>query len=262
MNLARDVRKAGCAEIAEEAQFPARGGFAGGNEVEPAIVVVIEGGESPAPLPSEIRQLDPLKPLAFDIAPQADAQRSGVGEGEVHPPVFIEIERDDADSRRKIFFCEIDAGQRREFSFPRIQVDRCALAAAGKNKIDGAIIVEIGSDEARAGGVDAKSRFSRNICERAVAVVAPENVVPLISGRGVAWLGSDVKVEVTVVIVIDEGDADAAWLTANAHGLRDVFKLAIAFLVQQVHTIAEANGEVRMAIVIKITRGAAEAAAF
>src|SRR5260221_7761143 len=221
MNLARDVRKAGCAEIAQEAQFAARAGFAGGNEVEPAIVVVIEGGESPAPLPSEIRQLDPLKPLAFDIAPQADARRSGVGEGEVHPPVFIEIERDDADSRRKIFFCEIDAGQRREFAFPRIQVDRCALAAAGKNKIDGAIVVEIGSDEAGAGGVDAQSRFSGNVGERAVAVVAPENVVRLISGRGVTWLRRDVKIEVAVVIVVNESDANAAGLAASARGLRD-----------------------------------------
>src|SRR6266404_9522616 len=105
MNLARDVRKAGCAEIAQEAQFAARAGFAGGNEVEPAIVVVIEGGESPAALPSEIRQLEAFEPLAFDIAPEADAGRASVGEGEVHPAVFIEIERDHTDGGRKIFFC-------------------------------------------------------------------------------------------------------------------------------------------------------------
>src|SRR5260221_8724832 len=119
MNLARNIFEAGRAEIAQEAQFAAGAGFTDGNEIEPAIVVVIERRESPAALPTEIRQLEAFEPLAFDIAPEADTGSASVGEGEVHPAVFIEIERDHTDGGRKIFFCEVDAGQRREFSFPR-----------------------------------------------------------------------------------------------------------------------------------------------
>src|SRR5258708_6886315 len=120
MNLARNIFEAGRAEIPQEAQFAAGAGFTDGNEIEPAIVVIIERRESPTALPTEIRQLEAFEPLAFNIAPQADARRSGVGESEVHPAVFIEIERDHTDGGRKIFFCEVDAGQRREFPLARI----------------------------------------------------------------------------------------------------------------------------------------------
>src|SRR5467141_1760676 len=135
MNLTRDISKAGSSEIA------------------PAVIVVVDRGKSPAALPAEIRECDTLEALALDVAPQADSRRAGVCEGQVHPAVFIEIECDDADGRWKIFLCEIDAGQRRKFPFTRVQVDRRALATAGKNEIDSAIIVEIGSDEAGAGCV-------------------------------------------------------------------------------------------------------------
>src|SRR6266446_1156148 len=146
MNLARDVGKAGSAEIAQQADFATGARFADSYKIEPAIIVVVDGGEPPAALPAQIGQRNTLEPLAFDVAPQGDAGRTGVGESKVHPAVFIEIECDDANRVWQIFFCEIDAGQRRKLSLARIQVDRCALAASGKNEIDGAIVVEIGSD--------------------------------------------------------------------------------------------------------------------
>src|SRR5712664_912115 len=262
MNLARDIRETGSAEIAQQADFAAGAGFADCNEIEPAIIVVVDGGKSPAALPAQIRQWDTLETLAFDVAPEANARCAGVREGEVHPAVFIEIERDDADSGWKIFFCEIDAGQRRKLSFARIQVDRCALAAARKNEIDGAIVVEVGSDEAGAGGVKAQSGFGGNVGEGAVAIVAPKNVVRLGAGRRIARRHGDVQVQIAVVIIVDEGDANAAGLATNAYGLRDVREIAIAFVAQQVHAIAEANGEVGVAVIVEITCGAAEAAAF
>jgi hypothetical protein len=50
-----------------------------------------------------------------------------VGEGEIHPAVFVEVESDDADGGGKIFFFEVDGGgERGEFSFARIQQDRGA----------------------------------------------------------------------------------------------------------------------------------------
>ena len=63
------------------------------------------------------------------------------------------------------------------------------------------------------------------------------------------------------MIVVNERDAYAARLAADSNSLSDVFKLAIAFVVQQAHAIAEADGEVRMAVIIEIACCAAEAAA-
>src|SRR4029077_3101363 len=127
--------------------FAAGAGFPDSHEIEPAVVVVVDRGEAPAALPAKIRKGDTLEALAFYVAPQADARRASVRESEVHPAVFIEIEGNDTDGGRKIFFCEIDNGKRGEFPFAGIQVDRCALAAAGKDEIDGAVVVEVRCDK-------------------------------------------------------------------------------------------------------------------
>ena len=111
MHVFGDVGPAAGAEIAEQAQLAAAAvGFAGGDEIEPAVVVVIDRGNSPAALPAEIGQLHALEALPFHVAPQADAGRACVRESEIHPAVFVEVERDHADGGRQIFFLEIDRG--------------------------------------------------------------------------------------------------------------------------------------------------------
>ena len=62
------------------------------------------------------------------------------------------------------------------------------------------------------------------------------------------------------MIVVDERGANASWLAANPDLFRDIFKFAV-FVVQQVHTIAEANREISVAIIVEITRRAAQPAA-
>src|SRR5258707_14915772 len=103
MNLARDISKAGSSEIAQQADFAAGGGFTNSDEIEPAGIVVVDRGKSPAALPAESRECDTLEALALGGAPQADARRAGGWEGQVHPAVFTEIECGDADRRWKIF---------------------------------------------------------------------------------------------------------------------------------------------------------------
>ena len=56
----------------------------------------------------EIGEINALETLAVDVAPQADAGRARVGEGEIHPAIFVEVEGDDADGGREIFFFEVD----------------------------------------------------------------------------------------------------------------------------------------------------------
>src|SRR5580700_10848689 len=120
MDFFGDVGPAFCAEVAEQAEFASSAGFAGGHEIEPAVVVVVDGGDAPAALPAEIGEGDALETFAVDIAPQADAWSACVSESEIHPAVFVEIEGHDADSGRETFFFEIDRGQGTEFSFARI----------------------------------------------------------------------------------------------------------------------------------------------
>src|SRR5277367_3002587 len=148
-----------------------------GDQIEPAVVVVIDCGDAPACLPAKIGEGNALEMLAVDVFPEADAGGTGVGEGEIHPAVFIEIEGDYADGGRKIFFFEIRAGERNEFSFTRIEIDGGAVGESGEDEIDGAVVVEIGGDEASAGGVDAEGGFGADVGKGAVAIVAPKNVV-------------------------------------------------------------------------------------
>ncbi len=61
------------------------------------------------------------------------------------------------------------------------------------------------------------------------------------------------------MIVIDEREADAAFFAADSHFLRHVFKFALAVIAKEADTIAEADGEIGVAVVIEITGGAAEA---
>src|SRR5258705_11324203 len=104
MNLARNIRKAGRAKIAQKADFATGTGFSNSNEIKPAIVIVIDRGKSPSPLPSQIGQRDAFQTLAFHIAPQADPGRARVWEREIHPSILVEIERENAYGWRHTLF--------------------------------------------------------------------------------------------------------------------------------------------------------------
>src|SRR6266576_5325883 len=98
-------------------------GLAESDEIEPTVVVVIDGGDPKAVIPTQVRQLYALETFAFDVPPQADAGSACVGESQIHPAIFIEIERDDSDRWWKIFFSEVDSRKRRKFAFPGIQIN-------------------------------------------------------------------------------------------------------------------------------------------
>ena len=52
------------------------------------------------------------------------------------------------------------------------------------------------------------------------------------------------------MIVVDERDADAALFAADADFFGDFFEAAVALVMQKVDAVAEADGEVGVAIVI------------
>ncbi len=69
MKVARHILPTRGAKISQQPHFSAGFGFAQGYEVEPAVVIVVEHGKSPAALPVQLWQGDTLEALAFDVAP-------------------------------------------------------------------------------------------------------------------------------------------------------------------------------------------------
>ena len=90
-----DVFESVGTEIAEESDFAlAVGSFADGDEIDPAVVVVVEGGDAVGAGPVGGGQRNLLE-LAVIVAPESQAGCSPVGEGEVHPAVVVEVEDSD-----------------------------------------------------------------------------------------------------------------------------------------------------------------------
>ena len=69
------------------------------------------------------------------------------------------------------------------------------------------------------------------------------------------------KIEIAVVVVVNEGDAHAAFFAANANFFGDVFEFSSAIVVKEMDAIGETDRQIGVAVVIEIARGAAEAAA-
>ena len=63
------------------------------------------------------------------------------------------------------------------------------------------------------------------------------------------------------MVVVDEGDAHAAFFAANADFFGDVVKFSSAIVVKEMDAIGEADGQIGVAVVVEIACGAAEAAA-
>ena len=85
-------------EIAKEANFAlAVFRFADRDEIDPSVVVVVDGGDSVGAGPVRRRKVDLLKALAVVIAPQCQTRISAVRKGEIHPSVVIEIENGESD---------------------------------------------------------------------------------------------------------------------------------------------------------------------
>src|SRR5690348_6628637 len=183
-------------------------------------------------------------------------------EREVHPPVFIEIERDNSDRGRKIFFFEVDRRKRCEFSFAWIEINGCAAGAAGNHEVDGAVVVEIGCHNSHAGAIKAQRRFCAHIRESAVAVVPPEHVVSLRVGRSRRrGLHGDIEIEIAVVVIIHEGEANAAWFAPDADLVRHISKFSSAFVVIQTNAIGKTDRQVSMAVIVEIARCASQTTA-
>src|SRR3981081_486466 len=73
-NVGGDVFESVGAEVAEEADFGLAGfGLAGGDEVDPAVVVVVEGGDAPSAPPVCFWKGHLFKATSTIVAPEGDS---------------------------------------------------------------------------------------------------------------------------------------------------------------------------------------------
>ncbi len=79
-DVGSDVFESVRPEVAEEADFAlAIFGFAYCNEIDPAVVVVVEGGDTVGFDPAGVRKLDRIKTLAVIVVPQGKCRLASIG---------------------------------------------------------------------------------------------------------------------------------------------------------------------------------------
>ena len=261
MCIPGDVRESLGAAISQQAHFAAVFGFTNRDEVEKSILVVIHRGNSPPALPAELWQRHALQFFSVHVAPQTDSRRAVMCERQIHPAVFIEIKGHYADRRRQIFFFEIDRWKFCKFAFARVQINCRSTGSAGEDKIDGAIVVEVGGNHARATG-DPQCSFRGHVGKGAVAIISPQNVM---RGRRSAAIcrrsaGSDIQIQIAVVVVVHESYSHTEFFLDNSHLVGEVRKFTVARVPQQPHTVLQANCKIRVPIIIEIAGRASHAA--
>src|SRR5271163_241451 len=150
-NVGGDIFETISSEIAEQPHFALTlFGFADGDEVDPAIVVIVDSGHAVSANPVGFGELYAVKTLAMVVAPQDQGRRAVVSKCKVHPAVVVEVKHCDA-SRREIGV----AGWRIK---PVTVCDKLSLTGifknrspiAGHNQIHGFIVVVIRAHGSRA----------------------------------------------------------------------------------------------------------------
>src|ERR1700758_5435473 len=92
-NLGSDIFETVCTEIAEEAHFTlAFFRLADRDEIDPAVVVVIDGGYAEGTDPVGFGEFHLLEGLAVIVAPEGESWRTRMRESQIHPTVVVEVE--------------------------------------------------------------------------------------------------------------------------------------------------------------------------
>ena len=189
-------------------------------------------------------------------------------EGEVHAAIVIEIERDGARGAGRRFAHPRSGGLKR--SFERIDENLGRFFPAGDDQIDRAVIIQIAFERGDGCGAAGEPRLLGVIAKRAATEIAPKNIA---GRRGIVGKGErlrrivereiiearDVDVEVAIVVVVDEGDAESKTDGAHAGCVGDIFEGAVAFIVKERDAVAGADDEIGMAVVVVVADGAAGA---
>ena len=132
--IGSDVLKTIGTKIAKQTYLAfAIGSLTDSDQIDPAVVVVVDGSDAPAPDPIDFRQRDRFKLFSGLVSPERQTRRDGLRKRDIHPSIMVEIEDGDADSSsvrsvaRNLGF---------ESSFPRIFEQCSNLVRTGNQQIN------------------------------------------------------------------------------------------------------------------------------
>ncbi len=159
--------------------------FADRHQIDPAIFVVIQGGNAVGTDPIPLGKFDAIKAFAMIVAPETNSGRVQVCECQVHPAVMIEVKNCHA-------CCLRWHGRGPEFTSNKLPLSRVLInqrsresvhlfiggagAHARCNNVNSAIIVVIGTDAREVRSAAVKCQRLRNVGKCAVPIVTPHRI--------------------------------------------------------------------------------------
>ena len=240
--------------------------FSDSGQVQPAIVVDIDCRDSPSSNPLRFGNRDAFESRAADVLPQAETRRAPVREGQVHPTVLIEIDCDSAGRRR--WKDRVPRLRRPKRALAWIAKDESGAPPSSQDKVDGAIVVEIGCHGSNTWRVTRESRLLRCVRERSIAVVAPHLIRRRVRRKRKIELAvrpkckvckaRHIKIEVAIVVVVDERETERNAGHANAERRCHIAKRAVALIAVNRDPIRKSDSDIIAAIVVVIAGRAAE----
>ena len=173
------IFKAAVSAIAEDAHPRPRFRFHNCRQINPAVVVDVDGRNAPSPQSAMQREFHSFKPPAnvfrsSNIAPQRQSRRTRMGHGNIHPAVFDVVQHGNTLGRRQLLIfikslCRI-------FPFSRIHINQRRCSIAGYCQVHGAVVVEVGKNRGSRPSASAQPRRLCLLAKCSVAVVAPQDV--------------------------------------------------------------------------------------
>ena len=183
-----------------------------------------------------------------------------MGDGDIHPPIFVEIENTDAFGWR-----QPRAGKERRYfegSLSPIGKEGWSSAGTSHDQIDGTVIVQVGKRCRNRRAFPSKSRLCGPVGKGLVPVVAPQHV-GIRPGLCIfsVWLPGDEQIEIAIMVVIDKRQSGGMVEGPNANFFGDIRKLSMPQISEQNDAVREGHCQIGKSVVVEIAHCTCHAAA-
>ena len=250
------ILKTAVAAIAKDAHLRTGVAFDNCGQINPSVVVNVNGRQAPSAPRTMQREFHSFKPPAnilrsCNVAPQREAWRAGMGHCNVHPAVLVVVEHGDACSGRQLH--ALIKRLRWILPFPRIHIDQRRRPISGHRQIHSAVVVEIRKNGRGCHAAAAQSGWFSPLGKGLIAVVAPQNI------RRAASLNrrpGQQQIEIAVVIVVHKRNPGGPVARPEAGFGGHVLKLSLAQIAKQQYRVVEGHGQIVEAVAVIVAHGA------
>src|SRR3954453_13669416 len=164
----RDVLEAIRTEVSKESNLAAIRRFPNDCEIDPTIIVKVDGCDSPALLPPHLRQRNLLEVVSIYVSPQSHSGSIGVGESKIHPAVLVEIQSSHSSSFGGDFLRPRTLGFKCTFSL--IDVNAGCRISRSEHQIDRTVVIHV-TGQHHAGSTALDGGLLRHVSKRVISVV-------------------------------------------------------------------------------------------